>query len=98
MTMMCVQCYLDGRRVPVGLRVDKNPPFAFMVYDGKSLCVDHLPEPVGGREPLMAVPDQLPAMAVVRDPVQTDNRFVVEEGTTPKKAPTKRAPRKRTKS
>jgi hypothetical protein len=96
MTMMCVRCYIEGRPVPVGLRVDKNPPFAFMVHDGNSLCINHLPEPFGGRQELAAVPDQLPAMTVVREPVETDNKFVVEEGTKPK--PAKRAPRKRTKS
>jgi hypothetical protein len=95
MTMMCVRCYMNGRRVPVGQRVDKNPPFAFMIYEGESRCLDHIPTPEGvEREPLVAVPDQLPAMTIVREPIVTDNRFVVEDATSPK--PAKKAAAKKT--
>jgi hypothetical protein len=84
----------------------KDAPFAFMVYEGESRCVDHIPAPAVVEPEIPAtVPDQFPPLEVVPEPIQTDNRFVVEEGTTPKKAPAKkRTPakkeqaRKRTKS
>lgn len=97
MTMMCVRCYLEGRRVPVGVQINKEPPFSFMVYEGESRCVAHIPAPavVEAASTLVTLPDEFPALEVVREPVQTDNRFVVEDGTTPKKAGPKKAPTKK---
>lgn len=92
MTMMCVRCYLEGRRVPVGVQINKEPPFSFMVYEGESRCVAHIPAPavVEAASTLATLPDEFPALEVVREPVQTDNRFVVEDGSTPKKAAAKK--------
>ncbi len=100
--MMCVRCYLEGVRVPIGAQISKDPPFAYMVYEGESRCTSHLPVPAVVNPP-RPVPEEFPPLEVVREPVKTDNIYVVEDGTTPKKTAakktaTKRTPRKRTKS
>jgi hypothetical protein len=99
MTMMCVRCYLEGRRIPVGERVTKSPPFSFMMYEGESRCTDHIPTPdvveAEVQRPTL-VPDELPPLEIVREQIETHNKFVVEEGTVPKKTPAKRAPAKKT--
>lgn len=102
MTMMCTRCYLEGRRVPVGAQVTKDPPFAFMVYEGESRCTSHIPVPavVESAAP-STLPEQFPPLTVVAEEIVTDNIYVVEEGTKPtaKKTPAKKAQqRKRTKS
>lgn len=96
MTMMCVRCYLEGRRVPVGMQVTKNPPFSFMIYEGESRCVDHIPAPAAAEAPVPAgVPERFPPLEIVPEQVLTDNRFVVEEDTTPKKSPAKKTAAKK---
>lgn len=103
MTMMCVRCYLEGRPVPVGVRVSKSPPFAFMVYEGESRCTHHVPAPAFIDSEVPAeLPVEFPPLEVVPEVIETDNRFIVED--EPVKAPSKRPAkkaaqqRKRTKS
>lgn len=83
--------------------MDKNPPFAFMIYEGESRCTAHLPAPaVVESEPPQFLPNEFPPLEVVCEEIQTDNIYVVPDS-EPKKIPAKktaakRVPRKRTKS
>lgn len=109
MTMMCVQCYMEGRQISPRMN-ESNPPFAIMVFEGESRCKDHLPKEAVGftvtTQPAPAsntvdLPEQFPPLLrSVPEPVLTDNRFVVEENGEPeqsvvKKALTKKAPAKK---
>jgi hypothetical protein len=77
------------------MRVDKNPPFAFMIYEGESRCTQHLPSPAIPINSLQeqAVPAEFGAFTPEPEKIETDNRFVVDEGASTK--PAKKAPQQR---
>ena len=102
--MMCVRCYLEGQPIP-RRQIDKNPPFAFMVYEGESRCTKHMPTPAtplnAAQEPPSFIPEEFGTFTPEVEQIETDSRFVVvEDEPVTKPKPKRNSPqqRKRTKS